>query len=267
MEIALRVVSYNILAPSYARPDRYPFTDPGLLAWEARRDRIVQRLLAFDAELLCLQEVESYVFRFLQARLEMAGYTGIYAQKAMNRPDGCATFFREDRLEVRDNAPYFYHDGAGDVDSGHLALITHLTVDSQRISVANTHVRWDKGDLRGEDHIGYRQSVELIERCVATVSDAWIICGDFNAGADSDLVRHIVHHGLVDAYAANPQPTANSERCAKRIDYLFHSPSLASVPTALPEIDDETPLPSETEPSDHLAISAALSARASGGNL
>ena len=68
-------------------------------------------------------------------------------------------------------------------------------------------------------------------------------------------------NGFIDAYAAVPQPTANSECRAKRIDYIFHTPAFDSEPTPLPEIDNETPLPSETEPSDHLPIQAVLTIR------
>jgi mRNA deadenylase 3'-5' endonuclease subunit Ccr4 len=257
-ETALRVLSYNILAPSYARPDRYPFTEGALLAWEARRERLAARLRAADADLLCLQEVEPYVFRFLQSRLEPYGYEGLFAQKAHNRPDGSATFYRADRLALRDSRTHYYRDGAGEDDSGHLALISRFGTPLGSVALTNTHIRWDDPLARGEEHVGFRQVRELVERCAAADTDACIVCGDFNAEPDTDLIRTMVAHGFTDAYALAPQPTANSERRAKRIDYLFHSASLASAADSLPPIDDETPLPSETEPSDHLPISATL---------
>jgi len=38
----------------------------------------------------------------------------------------------------------------------------------------------------------------------------------------------------------------------------FHSRALQAQPVRLPELEDRTPMPSETEPSDHLPIAARL---------
>jgi mRNA deadenylase 3'-5' endonuclease subunit Ccr4 len=252
----LRIVSYNILAPSYARRDRYPYTGPELLPWEARRDRLVQRITGFDADIVCLQEVEEYVFRFLQSRLEPFGFRGVYAQKAMNRPDGCATFYSGEQLDLLENRRHLYSDGGAAPDSGHLALKTKFAVDSRELSIVNTHIRWDEPDARGADHIGFRQVTNLLQSVVPAPPVPVIICGDFNVEPQTHIILEIVKAGFSDAYAAHSQPTANSESRAKRIDYLFFRGPLSAEPDRLPEIDDVTPLPSETEPSDHLPICA-----------
>jgi len=257
----LRILSYNILAPSYARPERYPFTDRRLLAWEARRDRLEARLRESDADVLCLQEVEDWVFHYLRGRLETAGYQGLYAQKGQRRPDGCATFYRADRIPLLDSRSFQYRDGAGACDSGHVALVARFDVNGQTTSVVNTHIRWDVPNACGASHIGYRQVTELLEKA-SDNSSATIVCGDFNAGPEKDFIQKMVAFGFLDAYAAAPQPTANSECRAKRIDYIFHTAEFESEPMPLPRIDDVTPLPSETEPSDHLPICATLKVRA-----
>src|SRR5205807_8342631 len=98
--LTLRVMSYNILAPSYAKPERYPYTERRLLAWEARRERLAARLMSSDADVPCLQEVEPWVYHYLRGRLEPAGYQGLFAQKGQRRPEGSATFFRAERLPL-----------------------------------------------------------------------------------------------------------------------------------------------------------------------
>ena len=86
-----------------------------------------------------------------------------------------------------------------------------------------------------------------------------IIAGDFNATADSAVVQLFSEQGLVDAYRDQTNAfTCNSNRRAKRIDYLRHTPDLVSRPGDLSVIDDHTPLPSSAEPSDHLAITASF---------
>lgn len=252
-------MSYNILAPSYAKPERYPFTERWLLAWEARRDRLVARLTASDADVICLQEVERWVYQYLLGRMEDAGFKGLYAQKGQRRPDGSATFYREDNVTLMDSRRFQYRDaGEDDCASGHLALIARFDLDGIPVSVVNTHIRWDQPDAYGHSHIGYRQVMELLEHCGRDCDAVSVVCGDFNAQPDKDFIRKMVSCGFIDAYAAAPQPTANSERKAKRIDYIFHTAAFKSEPTPLPEIGDETPLPSEIEPSDHLPIQATL---------
>jgi len=75
----------------------------------------------------------------------------------------------------------------------------------------------------------------------------------------SVVIDTMLEKNLSDAYAAMPQATCNSNRNAKRVDYIFHSKSIASVALPIATIDDVTPLPSKSEPSDHLAITATLS--------
>lgn len=256
----MRIVSYNILAPSYARADRYPFTDRRYLAWDARRDLLTARLLATDAAVICLQEVEGWVFQYLEDRLRSAGLQGLYVQKGQRRPDGCATFYRTERLSLLESRNFQYEDGAGGCDSGHVALVARFDAGGTPVSVVNTHIRWGEPTSCGPEHIGFRQVTELLEQCGGECEEASIVCGDFNVDPDKDFIQKMIAHGFIDAYARAPQPTANSECRAKRIDYIFHTAAFDSEPTPLPRIDDKTPLPSETEPSDHLWISAILTA-------
>ena len=37
-----RLMSYNLLAPAYVRPEMYPFTAPGDMDWMTRKKRIVE---------------------------------------------------------------------------------------------------------------------------------------------------------------------------------------------------------------------------------
>ena len=67
---------------------------------------------------------------------------------------------------------------------------------------------------------------------------------------------------FADAYASAPQPTCNPHRRATRIDYIFVTAGLDAVAEPVPAIEGDTPLPSATEPSDHLPITARLTAAA-----
>jgi len=225
------VVSWNILADDYVKPGFYPTVrdvhlDP---AW--RRGRVIERIRTINADVFCLQECTPDVF----AAIARPGY---YAKKGNLKPDGVATFVRGPVSAVE---TLRFCD-----DTGHVALL----VRAGATGVANVHVKWG-GPAAA-------QARELLDALRRFPCDGWIVCGDFNAESESDALAAFRERGFVDAYANAPAPTCNSNRRTKRIDFILHSPALRSTPAPLPAIADDTPLPSETEPSDHLAISAEI---------
>lgn len=225
------VVSWNVLADDYIRPGFYPTVrdvhlDP---AW--RRGAVVDRIRATHADVLCLQEVVPEVF----AAIARPGY---YARKSRQKPDGVATFVRGpvtavETLRLCD-------------DTGHVALL----VRTGPIGIANVHVKWGGPALA--------QARELLDALRRFPCYGWIVCGDFNAEPQSEVLAEFRARGFVDAHARIGAATCNSNKRAKRIDFILHSPTLRSVPSPVPPIADDTPLPSASEPSDHLAISAEI---------
>ena len=154
----------------------------------------------------------------------------------------------------------YYADGSGSQSaSGHIALVTVVEHDGRQVGIANTHLKWDPSGTPPAEQFGLRQVRELLDARaeLAPGCSSWIICGDLNATAESQVVQLLQEAGFRDAYAAHPQAfTCNANRKSKRIDYLFHSNDLLAGPADLPMIGDDTPLPSAEHPSDHLAISA-----------
>ena len=84
----------------------------------------------------------------------------------------------------------------------------------------------------------------------------WIVCGDLNARPDSDVVRAFEAAGFAHTHADAPAPTCNANRRAKLIDYIFFERPLAAEPRPVVPLDDTTPLPSATQPSDHVPVTA-----------
>lgn len=233
----MKIVSYNVLADCYVKPEMFPLVRPEHLDRGYRRRLLIERLVGYAADVICLQEVEEEVFGELQTRL--TGYQGVLARKGGGKPDGCATFVRG---RSASHQPRPYSDG-----TGHVALVTLL----EDVAVVNTHFKWGSATSR----VGLDQAVELLDGLDSGVD--WIVCGDFNAAPDSALVAEFHRRGFADAYASIGGDTCNSNSTPKRIDYFMHR-GLRSMPLPLPAIDGRTPLPSETEPSDHLAIRATF---------
>ena len=130
--------------------------------------------------------------------------------------------------------------------TGHVALLVEIEEAGRRLGIATTHFRW------GTEFAG--QAVELLD----AVDGDWIVCGDFNADPASSVCLEFRRRGFVDAFESCGGATCNSNRVAKRIDFLFHSPSLRATPSALRPITGVTPLPSAEEPSDHLPLVASF---------
>jgi mRNA deadenylase 3'-5' endonuclease subunit Ccr4 len=256
----LSIISYNILADSYIKPSFYPDIPARVLAPESRLPLLLRRIREHAADVMCLQEVEPRAFACIEAELGALGYAAHYAQKRA-KPDGCATFVRQEIPVLDEQALYFQDGQAGESDSGHVALLLNVRGPGGRLGIANTHIKWDPPGKARAEQWGYRQASELLARMASTASPAtpWVVCGDFNAVSDSDVIALFKAAGFVDAYRDHAQMfTCAPNRKAKRIDYVLHADSLISRPMALPAITDATLLPSAGEPSDHIAIGVRL---------
>ncbi|MBX3187489.1 MAG: endonuclease/exonuclease/phosphatase family protein [Labilithrix sp.] len=252
---AIDVVSWNVLADSYVKPEYWPNTPPELLEPQRRRAALLDRLGTYvgDVDVVCLQEIEPAMFAAAEARLG-APFEGGFVKK-QGKPDGCAIFVRRS-LGAVDFAEHAYGDG-----TGHVALAARFG----GIGIATTHLKWEKPEVPPEERLGRGELLELVSAWLRP-GEPWIVCGDLNADASSPVLRVAFDRGLRDAYATLPDAcTANSNAKRKRIDFILHTDHFEATPAPLPAIDDMTPLPSPTEPSDHLAIRARLLASRGGG--
>ena len=83
-----RVVTYNTLAEPFtssphARERLYPYCDPSALDIDYRQCLIVHELLGYNADVMCLQEVDRKTFdRFLLPSLKDKGYDGCHQPKS-----------------------------------------------------------------------------------------------------------------------------------------------------------------------------------------
>lgn len=245
-----RVATYNVLATGYIRPRLYPHCDPAHLDGRWRLSALVRHCMALDADLLGLQEVDRETCAALDEALAPLGYVGSYAAKGGNRPDGCASFHRRAVLSLGQAERLEYADG-----SDHVALLTLFEHEGRSLGLANTHLKWaPPGTTHDLDQI--RELLDALSS-PARAGAEWIICGDLNAKPDSPVLAALAAVGYGTSHSGAVQrPTCNPNGAAKTVDYLCHRPGLRSVPLPLPAIDDRTPLPSATQPSDHLAVIA-----------
>ncbi|KAL3425187.1 endonuclease/Exonuclease/phosphatase [Phlyctema vagabunda] len=167
-----KVLCYNILCDNYVTPQLYGFTPSGALAWDYRKEQILQEIQAHDADILCLQEVDTDTFQeFFSMKLAYGHYKGILHKKTraktMNEKDakivdGCATFYKSNKYILLDKQTIDFANVAinrPDMKNQHdifnrvmprdnIAAITFLEnrLTGARIIVVNTHLHWDPAE-------------------------------------------------------------------------------------------------------------------------
>ena len=250
MRAGFTMATWNTLATAYIRREYYPRTPAELLDPAWRVPAIVAHARGLDADILCLQEVETEVFHAMQQGLE--GYHGIHELKGKNKRDGCATFFRTDSFTLLNNFRIEYRD-----HSGHISQFVLLGHAGKRLAVVNTHLKWDPPDALRETQWGFGQIFQAMEIFDAIRSNGQVICGDFNAPVASEVGGALFAAGFDYAHKGIPGlASCNSNGKAKLIDHLFWRGSLSTHGYAPPAIDGITPLPSASQPSDHLPLVA-----------
>ncbi|GLC51744.1 hypothetical protein PLESTB_000543300 [Pleodorina starrii] len=162
------VMCYNILADTYAQyfaPKLYRDVPRQFLDWQHRLRLLVEEIRHWAPDVVCLQEVQHY--DELEREMRATGYEGRFMRRTGRRRDGCATFWRSDRLRAcslqrLDFAPLGLEDnvamllslaprceGAAAAAAG-LDSATAEALSSVRLLVATTHITFDpaKGDVK-----------------------------------------------------------------------------------------------------------------------
>ncbi|KPP59754.1 hypothetical protein Z043_122295 [Scleropages formosus] len=220
-ERALRVVSYNILADVYAQTELsktvlYPYCAPYALQIDYRQSLIKKELSGYNADIICLQEVDKAVFAdSLCPALDAFGLNGVFRMKERQH-EGLATFFRTSKLELIGRYDVTLSDALTS-ESRHAELWRKMSANealrdkvtqrstalqvtvlqsvkdpSRKLCVANTHLYWHpKGS-----------HVRLIQMAVALQHLQWVtsevhpgtpllLSGDLNSPPSSGVFQLI----------------------------------------------------------------------------
>ncbi|KAH7889076.1 Endonuclease/exonuclease/phosphatase [Phlebopus sp. FC_14] len=160
---------YNILCEKYATERLYGYTPSWALSWDYRKELILTELMNYDADFLCLQEVdiaqyEDYFVKHLQGQ----DYEGVYYPKSRYKTmsdadrrqvDGCATFYKADKYQLVEQQLIEFSTVAMQrpdfkktddmfnrvLGKDHIAVVCCFEnkETGTRIIVANAHIHWD----------------------------------------------------------------------------------------------------------------------------
>lgn len=253
--MSFQLVTYNVLAQAYIKPDRYPDCADEALEAGFRQRLLTQRIVSFEADLLCLQEVEPSAYQALQAALPE--HAGAYEQKR-DKPDGSAVFWRRSLFSLERQAAVHYR--AIEPGYDHVGLAVWLRHGARALAVASTHLRWQGREVPPERHLGRLQLQELLAVLRQGPCPTWVVCGDLNAAHDGPVLSEAARAGLTPS-AANLRPwdTALINGRRRKLDYVLADHGrLRPSARALPPLSRHRPIPSGTEPSDHLPLRVDL---------
>ena len=203
----LTFVSYNILAESL-ESNTTAGLDRGIASFEARRKLLANELQSWNADVYCLQEVDHFD-DFLAPLMDDLGLSGEFLQRRGDRQDGCAVFWRREKLRIISSSPLHF-DVSHQFDRPNVAQVLEFeAIDvetgrqqasnaegrteanaGKRFLVANTHILFNpkRGDIK-------LQQVQMTLAHLWDASDGGtkpiIYCGDFNSAPFSPLYEYL----------------------------------------------------------------------------
>lgn len=188
----LSVVSWNVLADPYVRPEWFPTADRGTLRPGARHELVAAAVASFAADVVALQEVTKPLADRLSDHL--AGWDVRWCPKGRGRPDGCLTAVSpglqvvgEDRVRYADGVPV----------SGHVAHVVQVRHPGGAVvAVASSHWRYAASPST-QELVGVRQMRQLLP--LLDPAKVTVVAGDVNDEVGGPVRAVLAEAGFVEA--------------------------------------------------------------------
>ncbi|XP_041661585.1 protein angel homolog 2 isoform X2 [Cheilinus undulatus] len=197
------VMSYNILSQDLLLDNAYLYRhcNPSVLPWDHRLPNLLAEIKQYDADILCLQEVqEDHYKNQIKPALQALGYQCEYKKRTGRKPDGCAVIFKTSRLSLLSSNPVeFYRQGDPLLDRDNVGLVLLLqpndtTGESDScICVANTHLLYNprRGDIKLAQLAILLAEINRLCRPPDGLTNPVVLCGDFNSTPWSPLYNFL----------------------------------------------------------------------------
>jgi len=259
----IKVMTFNI---------RYGAANDGANSWQFRRGLTAEAILAFQPDLLGMQEVLAFQAKHLRAQLPGYGFHGVGREDGREKGEFCPVMFRTDRFAKLGGGHFWLSEtpsvpGSKSWDSSLPRMVSWVTLRDRRTGrefvYANTHF----------DHRGPKARLESARLIRRQAQKLWagkpvILTGDFNAAEGSPpyatLVQDRNGEGPIwtDAYRViHPERTPweathhgwRGVRKGTRIDWILYTPEWVALDAAIVHMNDQG-----RYPSDHYPVTAVL---------
>ncbi|ESO93565.1 hypothetical protein LOTGIDRAFT_118950 [Lottia gigantea] len=200
------IMSYNVLSQNLLENHMYLYKScpPEALDWDMRSEKLLTEIKLYSPDIICLQEVQSDHYEsFFKNKLFKLGYGSEYIKRSGDKPDGCATFYKQTKFTLVQSTPIEFYKG-DILDRDNVALILELSPNTKlyhgsvrKIGIANTHLLYNpkRGDIKLAqlmvllaelDKILLRNSTEKKPSYFPL-----LLCGDFNSEPHGDLYKFL----------------------------------------------------------------------------
>ncbi|KAK2861675.1 hypothetical protein Q5P01_001208 [Channa striata] len=247
----VRVVSYNILADVYAQTELsktvlYPYCAPYALQLDYRQNLIKKELTGYNADIICLQEVDKGVFTdSLTPALDAYGLDGIFRIKEKQH-EGLGTFYRRSKFRLLSSHDIILSEALTS-DPIHSKLLEKVSANSalkekilqrstslqvsvledlnkpdRRVCVANTHLYFHPkgGNVRlVQMGIALQHLSHVIDKVAPGAP--LVFCGDFNSIPSSGVFQLLTEVTIPQQHA-DWSSSGPEESCSMEL----HSPFL-----------------------------------------
>lgn len=216
------VLSYNVLAQNLLEEHTYLYrkADPEALDWDSRSERILREVRDHQADILCLQEIQSNHYdSFYVPKLTLMGFKGVFKKRTGDKPDGCAIFFRDSKFELKESISVEYcKPNVELLDRDNIGLVALLTPrilhsknsvneDLPFIVIATTHLLYNprRHDIKLAqlqllfaelDLIAFNSSKATSKNNNGLSYHPTILTGDFNLTPNTSIYEFITRGSL-----------------------------------------------------------------------
>ncbi|XP_029358233.1 2',5'-phosphodiesterase 12 [Echeneis naucrates] len=243
---SVRVVSYNILADVYAQTELsktvlYPYCAPYALQLDYRQNLIKKELAGYNADIICLQEVDKGVFvDILTPALDAFGLDGVFRVKEKQH-EGLSTFYRRSKFQLLSCHDIMLSEALTS-DPTHsellekvsavgalkerilqrsttlqVSILKDLNKPDRKVCVANTHLYWHPkgGNIRlVQMGVALKHLTHVIDEFAPGAP--LIFCGDFNSSPTSGVFQ-LVSEAAVPQQHADWSSSGPEESCSMEL--------------------------------------------------
>lgn len=267
----MKVVSFNMLAQSKIKREMFPKASHDTLKWHHRRGRLEELLKGFQADLLALQEVDSFSQYWDPFLKEQCQLQGRFASKSdrVGRGDGLytgwnplvLTLIEYDIISMSSLMSELMQSGAHP-NTAQLFVFECINT-TMRFCFINTHLYW----APGFDALRRNQMALIVQVCKERFGNELpiIICGDLNSDPESECCRYLKSVGFESVCGRLPFTVCSVGVFTDTLDHIWvkHDGKLYYSERVLVDLDhvvsqEEGGIPNISHPSDHLPIGAEI---------
>ena len=277
-KLNLSVLQWNVLARCYTSPKHYPLLSRQIVEFDNRKDLISQEIKSYNADVICLQEVDKKDSKFFRSLYPEEEYSFSFVKKPQSS-DGTCIMIKKNFGVIEAEIVEHINEERDKKDNlvSQIVVAKHSSKEVETyLIVAACHLKADGWTVPCGD-IRLRQAKQLIEAIEKQKEKCWslaenkeksvivIVCGDFNDHPENAPTQEFLKNPQIsmksafidEPYTLNQMYGYNEYWLKSVVDYVLYSDNLVLSRKIKPPAEGKVGpdgLLSENFPSDHLSL-------------